>query len=77
MRQAAGTRYLVKGARGDERRQKQWAGYFRGRTVEKCILFTSRNLAVVGVDEEFPLPLLIPCVGDIWAKISAGVLGNA
>ena len=77
MRQAAGTRYLVKGARGDERRQKQLADYFRGRTVEMCILLYLAQLAVVGVDEEFPLPLLIPCVGDIWAKISAGVLGNA
>jgi hypothetical protein len=80
MHQAAGTRYLAKEARGDERRWKQWVGCFLGRIVEESVfLYCSQPapVVVVSLDGEFPLPLLIPCVGDIWAKMSAGALGNA
>jgi hypothetical protein len=77
--QPAGTKQIAKRAIGGEKKQKQWAGYFLGRIDEDCILIFRPQptpIAVVCIDEEFPLPLLIPCVRDIWTKISAGV-GNA
>jgi hypothetical protein len=78
-RQAAETSHLAKRAKGGERRQKQWAGYFLGRIVEHCILCRPQaaSTALVIIDEGFPLPLPIPSVGDIWTKISAEALGNA
>jgi len=61
----------VKRARGGERRPKQWAEYFLGRIVEHehyILLYhpQAASMAIVIIDGGFPLPLLIPCVGDIF-----------
>ena len=60
MRQAAGTRYLVKEARDDERRWKQWVGCFLGRTAkESAFLYCPQPAPIAVCNFRWRIPIAI------------------